>query len=248
MKLGTIVQFLNQELKVKSIRDDSKNGLQFKARTDANKIGFAVDACLESFQRAKELNCDLIIVHHGLLWKQQKFKDITSRRISFLKKNRISLYGVHLPLDGHPVYGNNAQLCSLLGISKQKPFGKYHGKAIGFRGTISKQSLSEFVKSVEKKLLTSCRALAFGSKMIGNVGIVSGGGRAALEEAIKLKLDCFLTGEVSHSDYHRAKESRINVIIAGHYATETLGVKAIQKLLKHKFNIETVFIDVPTGM
>ncbi|MFH0978077.1 MAG: Nif3-like dinuclear metal center hexameric protein [Candidatus Woesearchaeota archaeon] len=248
MKLAPFVRFLNQQLKIHAFNDDSRNGLQVNCGKEITKIAFAVDACLESFKKAAKLHCDLIIVHHGLLWKHQKFKDLTLKRISFLKKNNLSLYGVHLPLDAHPLYGNNAELCRLLDVKAKKPFGIYHGKPVGFRGTVGRQSLTKFVSLVHNKLNTKPFILPFGSRQISKVGIVSGGGRAALEEATKLKLDCFLTGEITHSDYHRAKESSVNVVVAGHYKTETLGVKALARLLHQKFNIQTVFIDSPTGM
>jgi dinuclear metal center YbgI/SA1388 family protein len=247
VSLKEIVLFLNKELRVKGIEDDSRNGLQVRANDKVKKVAFAVDASLETFRKAKELNCDLIVVHHGLLWKDQKFKKETKKRVDYLKKNQLSLYAAHLPLDAHPEYGNNIQLCRLFNIGNLKKFGKYHGFPIGYKGKLNKD-LGGFVKEINTKLRTKCFVLAFGPKRIRTIGVVSGGGRAAIEEVIDQKLDCFLVGEMPHSTYHHAQESKTSIIMGGHYATETLGVKAIAGLLKQKFNIETVFIDVPTGM
>jgi len=204
---------------------------------------------MELFEKAKTNKCDLVIVHHGILWKPQKREELLKKRISFLKKNKISLYAAHLPLDLHAKYGNNAELCRILGVKKIKKFGAYHGVSIGNSGEIKKQTtLSSLVKEINTKLKTSSIVLNFGKQKIKTLGIVSGGGAYAIEEAAKKKLDCFLTGEIKHSNHHVTKELKINVIAAGHYATETLGVKALAGLLKQKFKISTEFIDVPTRL
>lgn len=247
MKIDTITRFLNKELKVRSIKDDSKNGVQVRSNKEISKIGFAVDACMEVFESAKKFGCELVIVHHGLLWKNQKYRKATNERTKYLKKNRIGLYAAHLPLDLHKDYGNNSQLCKLLNITNLTRFGYHHGFGIGYKGTLEKQTINRFTRAVEKRLQTSCKTLKHGPKYIQTIGVSSGGGGFALEEAMG-RLDAFLVGEISHSAYHHAKESKLNVIIAGHYATETLGVKALAKLVHDKFNIQTVFIDSPTGL
>jgi len=90
--------------------------------------------------------------------------------------------------------------------------------------------------------------LDFGNEKIKNIGVVSGGGSSALNEAIDKDLDCFVTGEIPHYAYQLAKEGKINLIAAGHYATETLGVKALMNPVKEKFNVEVKFIDAPSGL
>ena len=111
VKVATITRFLNKELQTKKISDVSRNGLQVKSTKSVKKIGFAVDACLEVFQKAKKAKCDMLIVHHGLFWK--KYKDVNgirANRVKYLKKNKISLYANHLPLDRHRKYGNNIKV------------------------------------------------------------------------------------------------------------------------------------------
>lgn len=246
----SITRFLNKELNIRKIKDSSKNGLQVKASKDIRKIAFAVDACMEVFEKAKKYNCDLVVVHHGLFWKGKNiYVKQTKKRVSFLKKNKISLYAAHLPLDLHDKYGNNSSLANILNLKKIKPFGEYKKVIIGFKGEFGKQiTLKKLEKKLNKELKTKCKAYNFSNKKIKTIGIVSGGGGSEFKDAEIEKLDCFLTGEEHHSIYHHAKEAGIILIFAGHYATETVGVKALMPVLKKRFDVETVFIDVPTGL
>ncbi len=248
-KLSTISEFLNKELKIKKISDSSKNGLQVKGKLDVEKVGFAVDACLTTFEKAKKAKVDLLIVHHGIKWKKAKNKDLTQKREDFLKKNNISLYAAHLPLDVHNKYGNNIELCRMLDLVNTKKFGGYRGIKVGYKGLFKKPvTINKIASIINKKINTKCNVYAFGKKKIKSIGIVSGGGASAIEDVVKEKLDCFLVGEIYLNSYHQAKDYKFNMIEAGHYATETTGVKSLLMLIKEKFNIETVFIDNQTGI
>jgi len=245
-KLNQIKAYLDKELKVKKIKDASRNGLQYKFGNKVEKIGFAVDACLSTFERAAKENCNLLIVHHGCKWKPQKYLEALTKREQFLKKHKISLYGVHLPLDLHAKYGNNIGLARVLGLKKIKIFGKYHGFSLGYSGNLAKiMDIKQVAAVLNKELKTKCNVLAFGKKKIKTVGILSGGGESALEEAAKKKLDCFLVGEIAWGAYRRAEDYKQTVILAGHYQTETFGVKSLQKVLEEKFKVKTVFIYNP---
>ncbi|MBW2999644.1 Nif3-like dinuclear metal center hexameric protein [Candidatus Woesearchaeota archaeon] len=251
IELRQISDFLDETLRVKEIEDNSFNGLQVNCTNKISRIGFAVDASMETFQRAKEAMCDLIVVHHGLFWKEESplMSGPMYERIKFLLQNNIAVYAVHLPLDKHEAYGNNAQLAKMFGLNDLKDFGFYHGNAIGFQGELEQEKeLEQFIQEIKEKLGSKITALPFGKKQIKKVGIVSGGASFAVAEAIEKKLDVLLTGETKHSAYHMAKDGNINVIFAGHYATETLGLKALAALLKQKFDIEVGFIDIPTGL
>jgi len=245
MKLNSIVNFLNRELKVKSIKDRSKNGLQVRASQNINKVGLATDACMDVFRKAKRSKCDLVIVHHGLFWKKQKdVSHITKNRVNFLKKNKISLYAVHLPLDKNIKYGNNTEILRMLSIKPKEIFG-----GVGYLGYLNKpRNLNSIIKELNKKLSTRCKVLRFGKKNVKKIAVVSGYGAPDVLEAIKKKVDLFITGETSHSYYDEAEEGKINVIFGGHYKTETVGVKALGKLIEKKFNLKTIFIDSPTGL
>ncbi len=248
-KLNSISRFLSTELKTRHIPDSSKNGLQVRTTKDIKKIGFAVDANLITFQKAKKAECDLLIVHHGLKWKGQKYRKLTKKRENFLKKNNIALYAAHLPLDAHEKYGNNIQLAKILNLIKLKRFGKYKQKVISYEGELSTPKSTKAIANIlDKNLKTNCHIYLFGKKKIKKVALCSGGGVELLEEAVKKKADLFITGEIDHNSYGRIKDYKINLIQAGHYATETVGVKALMPVIKEKFNIKTIFINNPTGL
>lgn len=136
----------------------------------------------------------------------------------------------------------------MLSIKKMGEFGEYHGKRIGYWGKTGRpMSLDEFVRRVDKTLKTRSSYVHF-RKKVRNVGVVSGGGWSAVHDAEEIGIDTFLTGEPSHSAYTLAEEMNVNLVFAGHYATETLGVKAVGKMLKEKFGIPVDFIDHPTGL
>ncbi|MGC2064258.1 MAG: Nif3-like dinuclear metal center hexameric protein [Thermodesulfovibrionales bacterium] len=250
LTLSKLVSFLNSELALSEFpQDESANGLQVEGGGNIRKIGLAVDACDYVFRKAAEQEIDFLLVHHGLIWGGVKsVAGLLRKRIKVLMDHDISLYACHLPLDWHPEYGNNAQLLRLLGLSKTGEFGEYHGKRIGYRGRLNREMpLTDFTLRIDRKLAVQSLAIDF-SGTVKNVGIVSGGGWSALHDAEQHEIDTFLTGEPSHSAYTLAEELKINLIFAGHYATETLGVKATGEMLTRKFSIETVFIDHPTGL
>ena len=250
MELKKLNKFLDEYLKISEIEDVSVNGLQVEGKKNCEKICFAVDASLETFKLAKKENADMLFVHHGMIWGGiKKVTGINYIQLKFLIDNKISLYAAHLPLDKHEEVGNNIQFLKIFGINKNiEDFGKYHGIKIGYAGRFEKEkNLSDFVSEIEKQLNTKCKILKFGKEKIKSVGVVSGGAASLIDEAIE-EVDCFVTGEPSHQIYHIAKEGKINVIFAGHYATETVGVKAMAELIGKKFGIETKFIDVPTGL
>lgn len=248
--LTKLVSFLNNELKLSEFpKDESANGLQIEGAATVAKIGLAVDACDYVFQAAAEKNIDFLIVHHGLIWGGiRSINGVMKKRVRDLLDADTSLYACHLPLDWHPDYGNNAQLLKVLAIKRMGEFGEYHGKSIGYWGRLTKElSLKDFIARVDKTLNTRSTVLSFGKK-VKNVGIVSGGGWSAIYDAEKTGIDTLLVGEPSHSAYTLAEEMKLNVVFAGHYATETLGVKAVGDMLKKRFGLATEFIDHPTGL
>ena len=245
-KLNSIVRFLNNDLKIRSIKDKSRNGLQVRGSKDVKRIGLSVDACMDVFQKAKRKNCDMVIVHHGIFWKGGKdTAGMIKKQVNFLKKNKISAYAAHLPLDKNAKYGNNIILFKMLGAKKRKLFG-----LVGYIGYLPKpKSTSEIVKILRAQLKTKYIVHKFGkTKNISKVAIVSGYGGLNILTAVKEGADLFLTGEISHSSVVKIRDSKLTVIEGGHYATETLGVKALGKLLEEKYGVKTVFLDAPTGM
>lgn len=239
-----IAKFLDRELHLSDFEDHSCNGLQVENTGEIKKIAFAVDACLESFQKAKGSNSQLLIVHHGLIWYGLKnLTGINYQKTKYLIENNVALYAAHLPLDAHPKYGNNVELARLLDLKQLWPFGA-PGKEIGVIGQTD--TTLEQVKSKLKRNGIKTQSLEFGSKKIYTIAISSGGGASELINAIRKGADLFITGEPLHHVYHQAKEAKINVIFGGHYETETWGLKALMTLLKNKYGVAVEFIDLPT--
>jgi dinuclear metal center YbgI/SA1388 family protein len=246
-----ITDFLNTLLRVAEIQDVSANGVQVEAPDTISTVGFAVDATEESFKQAVALGCGLLITHHGIIWgKPFALVGPDYRRLKILIEGNCGLYAAHLPLDLHPEYGNNARICEALGLRDIAPFGEYHGIIIGFGGTLSgEKSAEELCKDVEKA--TGFPLLAktlFHNGHCSRVAVVSGGAADMALEAAKEGYDTFITGDASHQTAAIAREYGVNIISAGHYATETFGVKALQELVAEKFQVKTEFIDVPTGL
>jgi dinuclear metal center YbgI/SA1388 family protein len=245
--LKKIVAFLNGAMNIEEYPDSSHNGLQVENSGRVNKVFCGVDASLEFFARAREQGADLLICHHGISWGDS-LKQITGlnyRRLAFLIKNDLALYACHIPLDAHSQMGNNALLSKAIGLRRRKLFGRYRGKPIGYYGSLPRgQKLSLFIKRVEKVLGCCVQSLEFGRKTVRTVGIVSGGGSDWIEEADRLNIDVFLTGEASLAGYNLARDCGINVLFGGHYATESFGVKALGAALEKKFRLKSEFIDL----
>lgn len=232
--------------------DPSLNGIQVGRRQEeVKKVAFAVDACQETFHRAKIWEADVLVVHHGIFWgRVEAIRGEMHARLSQLFESDLALYAIHLPLDEHMYYGNNAQMAFALAMDEIKPFGHYKGQHIGCHGTLERPwSIEEICNTLFGGQDEAIRVLPFGSQHIRSVGFVSGGGSSAIDEAIELGLDLFVTGDAAHTIYHRAAESSINVVFGGHYLTEIWGVKALAEKLSTEYpEVETRFIDVPTGL
>lgn len=231
--------------------DDSLNGVQV-GRSDGplSLVAFAVDACLETIRRAREIGAEALFVHHGLFWgKPSAIKGALRERIAELIGADMALYACHLPLDAHPELGNNAALARMLGLESVEPFGEYHGIKIGLKGRLpAPVSFEEAIRRVLPDGSAPRSALAFGPKEISTVAAVSGGAPFEALQAIAEGIDLFVTGEPSHSIYHETMESRLNVIAAGHYATEVHGVMAVADRVRAELGLATRFIEYPTGL
>jgi len=237
-ELNKIIGFLNQTLKINEIQDSSNNGLQVGENKNVKKIAFAVDSKIDSFKKAKKENCGLIITHHGISWNDslKYLTGLNFKRVSYLMKNDLALATYHLPLDKHDKLGHNVSLMKMFGIKTMKPF------EVGYFGKLPKKaSTKTLAKFLEKKLDTKCVVYEYGKKLNSSISIVSGGAGRMVESASKLS-DCFITGEGSYSNEHVAKEMKTNMILAGHYETEVIGLKNLMTVLKRKFKVEVVFV------
>ncbi|MCP4542472.1 MAG: Nif3-like dinuclear metal center hexameric protein [Chloroflexi bacterium] len=251
MHYRELVAYLNDYLHVQDIQDRSQNGLQVEGPEAVNKVAFAVDGCQIAFEQAIAAGAQLLIVHHGLFWSDPVLLvGPLFRWVRTLIKGGCGLYAVHLPLDLHPEVGNNAELVRLLGLKDTRAFGDYHGAEIGLGGTLDPPiSLDVLVDRLTQSTGESpIRVLAHGPEKVAQVGCISGGAASMMDQVAEAGFDTFVTGETSHTHFHRATDYDLNIIYGGHYATETLGVKALARHLVEKFDLEIVFLDVPTGM
>jgi dinuclear metal center YbgI/SA1388 family protein len=241
---------LRDVLSIGKINDVSCNGLQVQGTSNVHRVGLAVDACMATYRLATEKACDFILVHHGIIWGGiQSISGPLHTQIRYLIQNDLNLFAAHLPLDLHPTLGNNASLASEIGLKNLIPFGNYKGTLIGFEGTFPRAIRRDtIVDTLSRALDAKCTVLPFGNERIKRAAIISGGGAGELPEAITKGIDCYITGESSHENYHAALEAGINVIYAGHYHTETGGVQHIGELINGTFGLETVFLDIPTPL
>ncbi len=250
MRTKELSGFLDTLLEIQRIEDISLNGLQVENKGEVNKVTLAVDASFDAIKKAKDIGSDFMFVHHGLFWgKSVSLTGSMYQKIRVLIDSNIALYAAHLPLDIHPELGNNAQIEEILGWPVTGDFGEYHGVVIGKEVSFKEPvSLSHLVKHIESRLSCKPSVWDFGPAKVKRLAYVSGDGLSMLYQAIECGIDTFVTGEPAHSHYWEAKEAGINVIFAGHYATETLGVKAVGEIIQERFGLETIFIDLPTGL
>ena len=251
MKRNELTQYLDEFLNIHQITDSSKNGLQVEGPEEIKRIAFAVDSSLAGFRMAVEREAELVIVHHGLFWGNEQV--LTGRhfqRVKTLIEGRVGLYAAHLPLDVHQDVGNNVELARILSLEVTGRFGDYHGIPIGVackprNGSIDREA---FVDLANAQLHVRCVVQAHGPSEIRTIGICSGAAADMIDQAASGGFDLFLTGESNHAYAHAAAEHRLNAVYAGHYATETVGLKALAGHLATTFGVETAFIDLPTRM
>ena len=250
MELTELVSYLDGYLRVAAVPDapHAVNGLQVANRGTVSRVAVAVDLCEATVRLAAEQGADLLLVHHGLFWGGlQPLTGRAYRRVASLIANDIALYSAHLPLDLHPDVGNNAVLARQLGVSLRGDFGEEYGVRIGRWGEIDVSR-----HALERRLATlmgsAPRLMAFGPERVQRVGIVTGAAGSMIAQAAGAGLDTFVTGEGPHHTFFDAEELKLNVFYAGHYATETVGVKALAEHLHARFHLPWTFLDHPTGL
>jgi dinuclear metal center YbgI/SA1388 family protein len=237
-----LIGFLNAVLNPTAFDDYGPNGLQVPGKDEVGTLVTGVSASTALFQRAVEERADLVLVHHGLFWGAMGPIDAQlKRRLQLLFDHDIALAAYHLPLDAHPEVGNNALLAQAIGATDPQPF-----VGIGIRARLDGISPGELHARV-REATGGREPLAFlaGPDAVHTVGIVSGGAAKHLKDAIAAGLDAFLTGEPREPVMNDARENAIHFLAAGHYATETFGVRALGERLAAEFGIRHVFADLP---
>lgn len=244
--LSTLVSLLDETLAIDAYRDSSNNGLQIANSGTVTNVVTGVDASLRLLKEAAARGADCVVCHHGLSWGDslKRITGLNHSLVSFAIEHNIAVYAAHLPLDAHPCYGNNAQLCKALGLTHLKPAFSYHGVTIGFTASYSNAvPFSAFCDRVRKTVNPDIRVLDFGKKSVKTVGVVSGGASDMIGQAAELGADAYLTGEPSLQGYNQAEHVNQNVVFAGHYATETFGVRALATLVARKLKLHAEFVN-----
>ena len=247
--LDNILAHLDELLLPASFEDYGPNGLQVPGRQAVRTVVTGVSASAELFERAAGLGADLVVVHHGLFWNGAPLalSPSAKRRLQLLFDHDMALAAYHLPLDGHPDVGNNALIAAGLGCETHEPFAFHRGSAIGVAGRFAVEGIAagELVERVQR--LTGREPLAFlaGPERVRSIGNVSGAGSDYLADAVAARHDAFLTGEPAERVMTHAREEAIHFIAAGHYATETFGVRRLGELLAERFGIRHEFVEIP---
>jgi dinuclear metal center YbgI/SA1388 family protein len=247
--IANMLTYLDELLDAASYSDHCPNGLQVPGSRRGETVVTGVSASAELFERAAAHGADLVVVHHGLFWSGAPLALTASakRRLQLLFEHDIALAAYHLPLDGHPEVGNNALLADGLGCLSHEPFALHRGMPIGVAGRFEGDGITAGELVERTRRLTDREPLAFlcGPERVRTIGIVSGSGADFLADAIAAGYDAFLTGEPTERVMTSAREERIHFLAAGHYATETLGVRRLGELLTERFGVHHAFVDVP---
>lgn len=252
MTLNQLNEYFCNYLKIADFKNDiSMNGIQVQNSAPDSKeirtVAFAVDACLETIEKAAASGADLLFVHHGLFWGSPiAVSGSHYKRIKALLDSDMALFACHIPLDAHPVNGNNAGLAKRMNLSDLKAFGSWRGMILGFVGNLPEPV--KFTEFLADFFPNANVVLPFGKESVQRVAVISGGAAEELEDAIAEGADLYITGELGHQQYHVAKEAGINAIAGGHYNTETVGVSLMMEKVRTELGINTVFVDVPTRL
>lgn len=242
--LDNLSRYLHTLLEVERFSDYAPNGLQVKGKAEINHIVTGVTASLALIEKAVELKADALFVHHGYFWKGEDpcLIGMKYERIAKLIKNDISLFGYHLPLDSHPIYGNNAQLAKRFGITFTE---NLDDEGVGKIGTFaSPLALIDFSQEVERILGRKPLVISAGDHPIRTIAYCSGGAQGYISLAIDKNVDAYLSGEISEKTVHESRESGVHYIAAGHHATERYGIEALGAHLASEFGLKHTFVDI----
>ncbi len=248
--LRALIAWLDDYLQILAFKDPSLNGLQIEGRDEIKRVAVAVDCTLATIQDAVNAKADLLIVHHGLFWRDPvALRGPMGRRVRTAMEAGLSIYAAHLPLDAHPEVGNNIVLAQALALKEIERFGEYDGQPIGFKGRLPVPiSLQDLADNIQKTTGEICLVHGGGPAMIRTIGIISGGAAGEIPAASAAGLDAFITGEPSHAHFADPFEYGVNAIFCGHYESEVFGVRALGVKLEDTFGLPWQFLHLPTGL
>jgi dinuclear metal center YbgI/SA1388 family protein len=251
-KLATVIEALDAELNTAGIQDypGAHNGLQLtNASGNVSKVAVAVDACLPVVQAAVAVGADLLIVHHGMFWSGvQPIQEAWFQKLKTAMDAGLAIYSNHLPLDYHATLGNDVGLARAMGYAEGEFFGVNKGLPLGWKIStdVPRQRLLEQVQQAVGGSRVHCAP--GGPEQCRSIAILTGSAGAEVGKMPAHGIDTLVTGEGPHHTYTQAEELGINLIYAGHYATETFGVKALGAWLERQFGLPWQFLHHPTGL
>jgi len=239
-----LLNYLADFLKVAEFDDYCINGLQIEGTDTIKTVVLGVSVSRRLFQQAIARRADMIIVHHGLFWKNDPsplaLTGIMRERVALLITNNINLAGYHLPLDAHPEIGNNAQIMKRLNIVPIQPVD------VGFLGELPhKPAVEQLVSDIDASLGTHSQKFLFGGKTAHRVLVISGGSSGSYKQAIDHGADIFIGGDIKENLVREIEEAGLNYINAGHYNSEQFGIRALGEHLAEKFQLSCFFVDIP---
>lgn len=243
-KRNEIIEYLDDYLKVKDFQDYCHDGLQVEGKENISKVVTGVTLSMRLIREAIKKEAGMLIVHHGIFVRDVpsplQLKGLQKERVKEILCHDLNLAGYHLPLDAHPRIGNNASLSKMFGLKSLEKAD------VGFVGKLEMAiSLDDFVRLVDKKLNVKSSVLKFGNNKIKRVGIISGGSSPDLEVIFREGADVFLCGDMREEVVRKAEEIGINIINAGHYNTEKLGIQNLGKIVEKNFKVKVEFVDIP---
>ncbi len=256
LPLDRIVRHLDDVLHARELPDypGALNGLQLDSDRPIRRVAVGVDASQAVIAGAIAAGAELLIVHHGLFWGgAQRIVGPMRARLKPAFDAGLAIYGAHLPLDMHPEFGNNVLLARALGLEPSAGFGRYQTITVGVSGS-SDIATTELVDRVRAYAAAEDGQLVVAGPVAGKRtrrwALITGGGASsdALREAAALGVDTFITGEGPHHSAIDGPELGITMLYAGHYATETIGVKALGAHLEQTFGLPWSFIAAPSGL
>jgi dinuclear metal center YbgI/SA1388 family protein len=248
--LNEVVSYCDSCLRLGEIQDyeNALNGLQLENSGRVKKIAAAVDVSSRTLQESARGDANLLIVHHGMFWPG--LRPVTKalhRQLKLALERDIAIYSAHLPLDLHPEIGNNVLLMRALDFEKSEPFFEEKGSLLGRRASTD-IPLTELVTRLEKAVEGPVKLIGAGLKTVRRLGIITGAAGSEIERVAAEGIDTFITGEAPHWAAVMAYDLGVNLLLGGHYATETFGVKALGAHLAERFQLDWEFINLPTGL
>ncbi|KPK56053.1 MAG: metal-binding protein [Thiotrichales bacterium SG8_50] len=248
VQLLDLVAYANDLLEIERFDDYCPNGLQVEGRGDVNKIVSGVTASLALVEAAVAAGANVLLVHHGYFWRGEdpRLIGLKYRRLRGLFEAEISLVAYHLPLDAHPVLGNNAQLAERLGLNIEGRFGPGGpDRGIAMYGNLpSPMAADGLAEHLARALGRTPLHVPGGDRPVFTLGWCTGAAQGYIEDAAALGVDAFITGEISEQTVHVARESGVHFYAAGHHATERYGAQALASHLAERFGLEHEFIDI----